>query len=36
VPAAGGVDPAAVAALVEGAERLAQEIYAGVAGRTLQ
>ncbi|MGI9587844.1 MAG: polysaccharide pyruvyl transferase family protein, partial [Dietzia maris] len=36
VPAAGGVDPAAVAALVEGAERLAQEIYAGAAGRTLQ
>ncbi|MBM7230631.1 polysaccharide pyruvyl transferase family protein [Dietzia cinnamea] len=36
VPAAGGVDPAAVAALVEGAERLAQEIYAGVVGRTLR
>ena len=27
---------AAVAALVEGAERLAQEIYAGVVGRTLR
>src|SRR5699024_5907724 len=27
VPAAGGIDPAAVAALVEGAERLAREIY---------